>query len=327
MRKWNYRFEVPDIKKCRMIVYTDCKNEADDQFALAHHLMTQKFMVKGIIGAHFNGNAGVCGAGKTAQASVDEIHKVLRLMDVDDMYEVYRGTEYPLEDLSTPRKSEAAEFIIREAMRDDPHPLFIACQGSLTDLASAILMEPQICSRMTAIWIGGGMYPEGGFEFNCKMDPLAANVLMSSLMPVWQIPIMVYKQMAVSLSELQLNVQPCGAIGDYLFSQMVELNMKAAAYAERIAEETGDFEKGFSTWPQGETWGLGDSPTVGVLLEESEKTDIYEMRPAPSIDPETLKYSFETQNREIRVYREVNARLILNDFFAKLKLNYGGAGN
>lgn len=54
MKKWNYIFDVPDGKKVRMIVDTDCKNEADDQFALAHHLMTPKFIVTGIIGAHFN---------------------------------------------------------------------------------------------------------------------------------------------------------------------------------------------------------------------------------------------------------------------------------
>ena len=40
MKKMNYTFSVPDNKRVRMIVSTDCKNEADDQFALAHHLMT-----------------------------------------------------------------------------------------------------------------------------------------------------------------------------------------------------------------------------------------------------------------------------------------------
>lgn len=46
MKKWNYKFNVPDKKKVRMIVHTDCKNEADDQFALAHHLMTPNLSLK-----------------------------------------------------------------------------------------------------------------------------------------------------------------------------------------------------------------------------------------------------------------------------------------
>ena len=38
----NYKFEVPDKRKVRYIIHTDCKNEADDQFTVAHALMTDK---------------------------------------------------------------------------------------------------------------------------------------------------------------------------------------------------------------------------------------------------------------------------------------------
>lgn len=308
MRKWNYDFDVPNAKKIRMLVYTDCKNETDDQFALAHHVMTPKFIVKGIIGGHFNMNPQEYGEGHTAAASVAEVHKVLKLMDMDDAYPVVSGAEYPLQDENTPRESDGAKMIIEEAMKDDPHPLFIACQGAITDLASAILMKPEICERMTAIWIGGGMYPEGGFEFNCKQDIAAANVVMKSTMPVWQVPIMTYKQMSVTLAELQLNVKPCGELGKYLFEQMVEFNYKAASDAH---------------WPHGEIWGLGDSPTIGVLMEESEKTDIFDEIEAPTINYEDMSYSFDGHNRKIRVYKQLNPRTTLNDFFAKLKLNFG----
>lgn len=54
MKKMNYTFSVPDNKRVRMIVSTDCKNEADDQFALAHHLMTPMFIMKGIVPCHFS---------------------------------------------------------------------------------------------------------------------------------------------------------------------------------------------------------------------------------------------------------------------------------
>lgn len=249
------------------------------------------------------------GTGHTAEASYVEIQKIMKLMNVENSYPICQGAEYPLENEKVPRLSEGAELIIREAMAEDEHPLFIACQGALTDLASAIMIQPEICNRMTAIWIGGGAYPEGGFEFNCKADLAAANVLMKSQMPVWQIPINVYKQMAVSLAELQVNVAPCGKIGEYLFTQMVEFNDKCAQIQH---------------WPHGEVWGLGDSPAVGVLLEESERTDIYDMIPAPEIRYEDMTYSFDHKHREIRVYNQVNARLIRGDLFAKLRINFGG---
>ena len=158
--------------------------------------------------------------------------------------------------------------------------MYIACQGTLTDMASAILLEPAICSRATCIWIGGGAYPEGEHEFNQDVDIAAANVVLSSGMPLWQ----------------------------YLIEQMVDFNLKL----EDIPH-----------WPHGEIWGLGDSPTIGVLLFESEREDVYEMRPAPRIDPATSRYVPGNAAREIRVYKDANARLTLEDFFAKLAINYG----
>ena len=310
MKKWNYMFDCPDEKKVRMIVHTDCKNEADDQFALVHHLMTPKFIIKGIIGAHFNMNAEYSGYGEgnTAKASMEEISKILDLMGCNGDYTVMKGADYPLENEETPRDSEGARLIIEEAMKDDPHPLFIACQGSLTDVAAAILLEPEICERMTCIWIGGGAYPEGGIEFNQDQDIAAVNVVMKSKMPLWQVPKNVYKQVTVSLAELQYNVACCGELGKYLLEQMVEVNNRCA---------------GFPQWPNGEMWGLGDSPTIGVLLEETERDDIYDMIPAPLVDYDTHKYISTGNYRKIRVYNQANARLILGDMFAKLKINFG----
>lgn len=91
MKQWNYKFEVPDQKKVRMIVHTDCKNEADDQYALAHHLMTPKFIMKGVIAGHFNRTSKRWGDGHTAQASLDEIYKVMELMDLKGICPVVKG--------------------------------------------------------------------------------------------------------------------------------------------------------------------------------------------------------------------------------------------
>ena len=192
-------------------------------------------------------------------------------------------------------------------MRDDPRPLYIGMQGAITDLACAILMEPRICERMTCIWIGGADYPEGGVDFNLMSDIAAANVVFSSSMPLWQVPTGTYKQFAVSLAELQYHVKPHGRIGAYLVKQMIDFNDQAAEYMP---------------WPHGEIWGLGDSPTIGLLLMEQERSDVYDMIPAPEIEYGTLKYIHTGKNRPIRVYKDANARLTLADFYAKLALNY-----
>lgn len=304
---WNYAFTVPGNKKVRVIVHTDCKNEADDQFAVAHHLMTPRFDVKGLVAGHFWKNPQGYGELGTAKASYDEILKVMELMGLMDQYPVKLGAPRALEDEHTPIDSEGAQLIIEEAMRDDDRPLYIACQGAVTDVASALLMKPEIAERMTVIWIGGGDYPNGGFEFNLMMDINAVNVIFSSKVPVWQVPMSLYKDMAVSLAELQLKVRPCGEIGKYLFEQMVDFNHFAAKYE--------------MAWPHGEIWGLGDQGTIAVLMEELEKVS-YDLISAPRIAPD-MTYIHGQDNREIRVYNYLDARLTLEDFFAKLAINYG----
>ena len=301
-----FHFDVPDQKKIRMIVHTDCKNEADDQFALVHHLLTPKFLVRGIVAGHFDLSEKMHKSGITATVSMEEIQRILKLMDAEEV-PAYLGAQVPLADEKTPIDSEGARFIIEEAMKDDPHPLYIACQGAVTDIASALLMKPEIATRMTAVWIGGGAYPDGGFEFNFAQDIAAANVLMKSQMPIWQIPSNVYQRMSVSLSELQWNVEPCGEIGKYLFRQMLEVNEDAAD---------------IPYWPNGETWGLGDSPTIGVFLEDPNNPNLFDEVEAPTVDYEDLSYHYDGNNRKIRVYHTINPRLILDDIFAKLKINF-----
>ncbi len=302
---FQYAYQVPDSKKIRLIINTDCKNEADDQFALAHHLMTPQFMVKGIIAAHFEANSSRYGKGGTMQASYDEILKVLKLMGLENQYSVYKGATTPMSSEDIPCHSEGADFMIEEAMKEDEHPLYAVFLGSLTDLAAAYMKEPRIAERMTIVWIGGGTWPVGGFEFNLLQDISAANVVFKSNLPLWQIPENVYKQMEVSLAELQYKVQPCGEIGNYLFQQMVDFNNSMTRYIP---------------WPHGESWGLGDQGSVTVLLEENNRGN-WDWQPAPTFSKE-MYYVHKQNNRPIRVYNTLDARFTLEDFYAKLAINF-----
>ena len=306
---WKYQYKVPEKRKVRYIVHADCMNEADDHYTVVHALMMDRLDVRGIIGGHFDGaNYDRFPEHTTAEASYKELKKIVKLMELEEQYKVYLGSNLPLPDASTPIISDGARFIIEEAMKEDSRPLYIGMQGALTDLASAILIEPRICQRMTCIWIGGGDYPNGGGEFNMCQDIIAANVVFSSEMPLWQIPRILYKQFATSLAELQVKVLPYGAIGKYLFEQTVEFNSKMLA---------------FDSWPHGEIWTLGDEGCVCALLEEIERDDGYEMIEAPHISEKDCSYSFHTGYRRIRVYHKMDVRLDLEDLFARLKINYG----
>jgi inosine-uridine nucleoside N-ribohydrolase len=187
-------------------------------------------------------------------------------------------------------------------MKDDPLPLFITFQGPLTDLASAYLQEPRIAERLTAVWIGGGTYPDGNGEFNLSNDIEAAQVVFNSPIKLWQVPKNVYDMVRVGLAELAVKVRPHGEIGRYLYEYLIQHNMK-----------NGDRPQ----WPKGEIWVLGDSPAISLLLDD--QTFDYDFIEAPDITSD-MCYKTKPGNRKIRVYRSVDSRFILEDFYAKLAL-------
>lgn len=133
-------------------------------------------------------------------------------------------------------------------MKNDDRPLYLAFLGPLTDMASAILIEPEILKRkLIVVWIGGGNWPEGGWEYNLKNDVTAANVVFKSSVELWQIPGNVYRMMPVSFAELFDRVRPWGAIGEYLCDNVIHFN---------------NMDPGRPT----EYRILGDSPAIGVIL-------------------------------------------------------------
>ncbi len=292
-----FMFDVPEKRKVRIIVDTDAKCEADDQFAIVHALLSPKLIVKGLIAAHFGRDY----TNETMMKSYEECVKLKGLLNAD--VGIYKGAKYPVKLNGDYEISEGAQLIVKEAMSDDSRPLFVVFQGAITDLACAYLIEPKIADKLTAIWIGGGSYPDGGSnEFNMANDINAANIVFDSPINLWQVPMSTYGNVLVSLSELQLKVYPWGEIGKYLFEQMVEFNNK-------FTEPTD--------WPRGESWGLGDSPVVGLVLDEYSGKYSYE--DAPFVD-ENLNYHKRENARKIRVYNNIDQRFILEDMFAKLQI-------
>lgn len=285
-------YRISPERKTRVIVNTDAKNEADDQFAIVHALLTPSFELHGIIPAHF----GTDKTKESLKASHDEVMLLLRLMGLEGSVRVADGAPHAMPDEKTPVDSPGARLIIEEAMKDDPRPLNVAFYGPLTDMASALLLEPRIAERnVRVVWIGGGPWPTGGREYNLSNDIHAANVVMKSKLEVWQIPSTVYRRMPVSYAELVEKVYPCGAIGRYLVEQLIEYNAKAGTALEHRS--------------------LGDSPAVGVLIYP--ECGAWEWRPAPEFDS-LMHYVHTGRNRPIRVYRDIDSRFILEDMFAKL---------
>ena len=290
--------QIPDEKKIRVIIDTDAACEADDPFAIVQALLSPKLIVKGILAEHFNEKGSV-------QRSYDEIMTILNCMDME--VPVYMGEEDPVEKTGWPEKaSEAVDFIISEALRDDPKPLYILCQGAITNLAVALHKNPEIRDRIKIIWIGthGTEKRKAPFrEFNAGNDVAAANYILESGAEIWLVPSDVYVTVTVGLAELKVKVFPYGKIGKHLYENMIEYNLSP-----------------YAGWTQGESWSLGDSPAIALAINPG--CGRFEYEPAPHINEDTTS-TLRPGNPVIRVYKSVDSRYILEDFFAKLKLFCG----
>ena len=316
-------FSFPLDKQLRVICDTDANNEADDQYCIAHMLMTPRFDVKALVAEHYGTDKSPC----SEQESYEEIHHIVNLMELNQETLILHGAPSKLPDISTPVTSEGARFIIEEAMKDDSRPLFVCCIGAITNVASALLLEPRIADRITVIWIGGDTYPNGGFEYNLHNDIHAASVVFRSKAELWQVPKPVYITMKVSFFELLNHVYPCGAPGKYL----VEHTMHVAREHARMMEDTSTpLGSRFLTMSRaaaatsfaGELWCLGDSPAVGLMLNHT--VGHFHMTDAPCGVNEDCTYNYsETSSRRIRVYDDIDNHFILSDFFEKLCYYFG----
>ena len=311
-------FQVPDIKKKRVIVHSDIAAEADDNFAVAHHLLTPSEDVVGIIAANFEWwFRTIKHPSMQAQryTSMEQSYaagkKLLEAMDIDDV-PLFKGAVDYIADPNELPESEGAQFIIDEAMRDTDEPLYIALQAGLTDLAIAYLKEPHIAEKIAAaIWIGGSAYPDGGQDPNLQQDVYAAQVLFDSHMTIWQVPNNVYAGMNISISEMMLRVKPCGKLGELLISRIFEVNDFYGKVPMRL-----DF-------PHGELWYIGDQPTVSVLLENAGGRRYHKVKAPRILDD--MHYEENPDGKEILVFDEIDRRLTMEDLFAKLQLCYGQA--
>jgi inosine-uridine nucleoside N-ribohydrolase len=85
---------------------------------------------------------------------------------MEQQFRVEAGALHALRDEKTPVESAGAQLIIEAALQEDERPLHIAFLDPLTDMASALLLEPKIAEKdIRVIWIGGGDWPDGGREY------------------------------------------------------------------------------------------------------------------------------------------------------------------
>ena len=284
-----------------ILISTDAKNEADDQFAIVHALLSPTLEVRGILPAHF-------GAPGSRAASTAEVDLLIDLLgDAAPRVEVADGADGALSDASTPRPSAASAHIAAEVLTSERR-VSIAVLGPLTDVASALLERPDIVDHdPLVVWVGGPPY-EGvvGYapEFNLINDVAAANAVMASGVEVWQIPMSVYTMIGVGHAELEERLRGTSALGDYLIDQLLAVNASI---------DYGPLE----------LRSLGDSPAIGAVMNTLGAR--WSHQPPPRFTSAGELDGSHDPTRRIRVCESFDTRWLIEDMFAKLRALGGRA--
>lgn len=208
---------APPTGRVSVVLDTDTYNEVDDQFALAYALLSpDRISLEAVYAAPFLNSRSQSPA-DGMERSYEEIIRVMDKLGVASPPPVFRGSTDYLADEATPRESEAARDLVSRAHAADG-VLYVVAIGAITNVASAILIDPSIVAKIVVVWLGGHSFSwKDTLEFNLKQDIAAARVVFGSGAPMVHVPCMgVTTHFATTIPELEYYLKGKSSIGDYL---------------------------------------------------------------------------------------------------------------
>lgn len=286
----------PPEDRVRMVLDTDTYNEIDDQFAVVHAILSpDQLNLEAIYAAPFHNNRS-SGPEDGMEKSYDEILTLLEFLQVSSDNFVYKGSCGFLSDAETPLHSEAATDMVERAMKNQDDPLYVVAVGAITNVASAILLEPEIINKIVVVWLGGNPhYWSHTREFNLAQDIYSARVVLDSGVPFVHLPARgVVSHLLTTVAEMERYVEGQGKIGDYLAKIFKEYHSDHFGWSKVI-------------------WDI--SATAYLINSTWVPTDIVHS----PILTDAVTWSFDNSRHLMRVATSVNRDAIFRDLFQKLK--------
>jgi purine nucleosidase len=231
---WYQRRLAPPVGRVRVLIDTDAANEIDDQFALAWALLSpDQLDVVAVYAepfsfahrAHALPHAPADAApfnppGVGMERSYEEILNVYDKLRLPSAGKVFRGSARYLPGRTTPVHSEAVDHLIATARaHEGDQPLYVVALGCVTNIASALLIAPDIIDQIVVVWTSAypSHAPQHNHSFNLEQDLFASQYLFDCGVPHVYLPgYHVGAQLRLSLPEMERFVQGTGPIGDYL---------------------------------------------------------------------------------------------------------------
>jgi len=280
-----------------LVLSTDCGVDMDDQWALAHILLSRELDLRTIVTTHASSVHFLpTDSAATAAGVISGVDPTKRTL-----IPIVAGADSPLQDAGTPRQTRAVDALLRLS-RDfsESRRLVVLSIGAGTDLASAILTDPSIANRIAVVAMGFNDWPDGGEEFNIKNDPLAWRVILDS-----RIPLVVgsgnaaKRSLRLTRTQAAAVMRAHGATGEYLYALFDEWLTRNAGLAGQVVAP-------------GE-WVVWDEVTVAYVLGLARGQDV----PRPQL-PSGFLFSHPRTEARITWIDHVDSDGLWRDFGRKL---------
>lgn len=295
------RLDVPGAgeRVLDMVLDTDAANEVDDQFALCYSMCSpERLNVQAIYAAPFR-HERVPSSEQGMEQSYDEIVRLLgKLRRPFDGF-AFKGSKRSLASMDAPQDSPAARDLVERGMaRPDGDPLYVVAIGAITNVASALIMEPRLARKLVVVWLGGHplTYPSAA-EFNLMQDVIAVRAVLDSGVP--------------------LVIVPCLGVASHLLTTLAELR-EFIGGRNQVCDALIDIVSGFNddhfAWAK-EIW---DISTIGFLINPDWVPTMVE--PSPLLS-EQLTWSRDARRHPIKTAYYLYRNPIFRDMFVKLAAN------
>lgn len=285
-----------------VVLDTDAYNEIDDQFAISFLLASpEKANIQAFYAAPFLNSKSVSPK-DGMEKSYEEILHLLKLAHRSEYVKcTFPGSDRYMPDEKTPVISAASKDLAERAMKYTvENPLYVLEIAAITNVASAIVMNPDIVDRIVLVWLGGHSleWPDTR-EFNMYQDVAAARVVYHSGVRMVQLPCCgVVDMLRTTKPELEYWLRGKNELCDYLINHTIE---EADSYA------------------RGRPWSrvIWDISSVAWLLNTNGRMMCQKMIPAP-ITGYDNKYETARLDHKIAYVWTINRDQVFSSLFNKL---------
>lgn len=268
-------------QKRQIILDADSGNEVDDLYALVRMLLEPTVEVTALTATQWQTSHW------TAPRAMENSHRVNQqlLGELRLSVKTLRGGAARMYDWGDRAQHSAAAYeIIRQA--NEKGEVTIVALGALTNVASAVFIQPAIAKKLKVYWLGTTVDFETQVlkrnDFNPMMDPFALDYLLDSEVEMHIMPINVATAMEIEYAQLKTAIGS-HPVGNYLLQRWD--NHLDSSRKNRVL------------------WDLG---LVAAFIQPD------------FAQKETITTSRDSGNRPIHFYKTLDSEAVYQDFYKTL---------